>query len=300
MPSPIRLVTALATHLAAGHPLSKEAHDYCRAAFGVEAEDHEAFWRILEDEGPEREALVEIMLFPGRALQEEIEPLLEEEGFGPEAEGQVAEMLLAMSPAARFGLPDGSALSLPLRRDDVRLFVRRLRICRTPPEELRQAADSRLGASAATRLMALLRHEPWPDTPQARFLLAGALERLPGDEEDTAWAVRYACRLLTCLAPGEDILAALKARHAEARRNLARAHMLEVMRESENMETLLARGVREPLLDAEALSREMEILDALCRAAYGLPASDLGPAEEDLGDFDGEDGARRLLDLWGG
>lgn len=299
MPSPIRLVTALAAHLAAGHPLSPEARDYCRAAFGVEVESHEDIWGVLDEEGPEREVLVEIALFPGRALQEEIEPLLEEEGFGPEAEGQVAEMLLAMAPVARFGLPDGSTLSLPLRREDARLFVRRLRIGRTPPEELRQAAGRRLDEPAATRLMVLLRHEPWPDTREARFLLAGALERLSGGEEGTAEAVRYACRLLACLAPGEDILAALKARHAEARRNLGRARRLEALRESENMETLLARGVREPLLDADALSRELAIIDALCRAAYGLPASELGPAEEDLGDFDGEDGARKILDLWG-
>ena len=300
MPSPIRLATALAAHLAAGHPLSPEARDYCRAAFGVQTVDHEAIWRILDDESPEREALVELALFPGHALQEELEPLLEEEGFGPKSEGQVAELLLSMAPAARFGLPDGSTLSLPLRREDARLFVRRLRIGRTPPEELRQAAGRRLDGSAATRLMVLLRHESWPDTPQARFLLAGALERVSGGEEDTAEAVRHACRLLTGLAPGDDILAALKARHAEARLNLGRARRLEALRESENMETLLARGVREPLLDADALSRELAITDALCRAAYGVPASELGPVEEDLGEFDGEDGARRLLDLWSG
>lgn len=298
MPSPIRLATALAAHLTAGKPLSPEAHDFCRAAFGVEAEDHATVWRVLEEDTPEREVLLEIMLFPDPGLMEKIEPLLEEEGFAPQSEAVVAEMLLAMAPVARFSLPDGSALSLPLRREDARLLVRRLRIGRTPPEELRRAA-ARLGDEAATRLMVLLRHEIWPDTPEVRFLLTGALERLEGGEHEVAEAVRHACRLLTSLSAKDDVLAVLKARHAEARRNLGRARRLEAMREAENMETLLARGVREPHLDAEALQREMAVLDGLCRAAYGLPASDLGPAEEDLGEFEGEDGARRLLDIWG-
>lgn len=299
MSAPERLAQALSDHLQRARPLGDEIVQFVRTAFEIDAEDQGGLWRALEDDSPEREALVELLLFPGPRLKAELEPLLAQERYSAEDESHVAKLLESSNPAARFTLPGGGTLSLPLRAEDALLLVRRLRIGHTPPEELRRAASGRFDAQQTARLMALLRHESWPNTPQALFLLGGVLERLSGDEGETAEALRYACRFLTVLPPDAEPLAVLKQRHADTRQNLTRARRFEAMRETTNMETLMARGIREPNLDPAALAHELALQEAICLAAYGLPASDIGPAEEDLGEFDGEDGARRLLDIWG-
>jgi hypothetical protein len=299
MPAPERLAQALNDHLHRTQPIGDEVVRFARTALGVDAEDQKALWRAVDDDSPEREALVELMLFPGSKLVEELEPLLAQECYSEEDESRIVERLLSFNPAACFALPGGGTLTLPLRAEDARLLVRRLRIEHTPPEELRQAASGRFDQQQAARLTALLRHESWPDGFQARFLLCGVLERLPKEEADITEALRYACRFLASLAPDAEPLGALKHRHAETRRGLERARRFQAMRETMNMETLMARSVREPNLDPSALEHELALQDSICRAAYGLPASDFGPAEEDLGEFDGEEGARRLLDIWG-
>ncbi|WP_027366642.1 hypothetical protein [Desulfocurvibacter africanus] len=299
MSTPERLAQALNDHLHLAQLISDEVVQFARTALGVDAEDPKALWRAVDDDSPEREALVELMLFPSSKLVVELEPLLAQECYSDEDEPRIVERLLSFNPGACFALPGGGTLTLLLRAEDARLLVRRLRIEDTPPEELRQAASGRFDAQQAAQLMALLRHESWPDTPQSRFLLSGVLERLSDKEAATAEALRYACRFLASLAPDAEPLAALKHRHAETRRGLERARRFQAMRETMNMETLMARGVREPNLDPAALEHELALQDAICRAAYGLPASDFGPAEEDLGEFDGEEGARRLLDIWG-
>ncbi len=299
MPAPDRLAQALNEYLQRPRPLGDDIVQFARTAFEVDTEDQEALWRVLEEDSPEREAMVELMLFPGPGLKAELEPLLARERYSKDDEAGIAGRLLSFKPTARFALPGSGTLGLPLRDEDALLLVRRLRIGHTPPEELRRVAASRFDQEQTAWLMALLRHESWPDTPEALFLLSGVLERLPGNVPETTEALRYACRFLSSLASDAEPLSALKQRHAETRRILTRARRFEAMRETTNMETLMARGVREPNLDPAALERELAVQEAICHAAYGQPISDLGPAEEDLGEFDGEEGARRLLDIWG-
>ena len=144
----------------------------------------------------------------------------------------------------------------------------------------------------------LLRHEAHPRGIGADWFLCSVLR---GSATATIEALRWSCRFLTDLGsgPGRDPQAALAGRHTRLKEQLRRAEHVGKLWAASNMETLMAQGMREPHLDVNELSAELRTVDAVFRAVYGVPP-DAGSAQgvEDLGAFDGEDGVRRLLDIW--
>lgn len=307
------LARAVARELERETPAGPEVERFARTALG--GADDAALAALLARFGAAGEAgddsdaalLAELLLFPGREMQQALEPALAEadtafvrqegqagqegrEGAG-RADGAAAlgRALAALAPRARFLLPGGRAVALAPDAAACAGVARRLRPGHGAPPALARAVDAALAPQAALAARAALRHSRCPWTARNVDLLARlAASPLAGPELPALLA--YACALLPGLEEGADLAVALARAHAAALRHLEAHQRFAGRLAAQNFETLALRGERAPHADPEALRREMRAADRLSRILCGVPAAAPGVVHEDLGTMTPGDG----------
>lgn len=245
---------------------------------------------LAEEDGAERQALAELLLFPDRGLRERLEPELPDAGLPSADEAELASLLAGTR--ARFLLADGGEAGFGVSADEAALFVRRLRASRALPAQVAAALEPLAGAAAAR---VRLRGARFPWTPAASFLIRTLALRL-GGEADFPDLLDWCCLFLEALASDADHSAELARVRLRAERDL-KAHLAFQERlAASNFETMLLSGERAPHADPEALERDMRSAERIRLAVFGLSAAG-DVADRDLGGFQGEDGVRDMLRL---
>lgn len=195
------LARKLAAHLETPTEVGAQAVRFAETALGL---TDAAGWRELlaDADDPDRAMLVELLLFPGRSLRLELEPMLSEGGRSVDAQAggavgggdargvspvnasELAESVARSlaGHAARFVLSDGLAVDIRLGRDDAALLVRRLRLENTPPGEILDALEA-LGQDERIRGCVRLRMARFPWTPAARFMIGALVGKLGADAD---------------------------------------------------------------------------------------------------------------------
>ena len=306
---PVRQAAAtVAARLEAGLAQDGAVHDFMESAFG--SSGPRALAAILgQGDTADAFTLRALLLAPGPDLLTGLEPALEAARCTPDEALAVAEHLAGTCRETWVILPDeaqpdtvppGEARSgslppaavpvaMALEPEDVRAFVRGLRLDRTAPPELGALVDARFPLEEALALKVLLRHcrLAWP--PGRLGFLATLLNRLEsgepaGEGRDARAVLAWALRFLDSAGPQAPAGPALARRYRDLRAQLARAEQFERMLARSSYEIMMSQGLRSPLLHAGSLREELALLDRVCRAVLGRPAAFLDAlTEADLG-----------------
>ncbi|GFK92516.1 hypothetical protein NNJEOMEG_00341 [Fundidesulfovibrio magnetotacticus] len=282
MPSPRveSLALAVLDLLHHGLPQDNDTLHTLRSTFGDDSP--EGLASVLADAGSaEAATLAALLLSPGPAVREALEPALEACRLTTDELPLLTDLVAngAARTAALF--PDGRSAPLDLDAESARAFTLRLHPEATPPQELTRILDRRFPGRPAWRLKALLRAARPDYTSPRVFFLSALLERLEAPDGDVlAWAVRFLEERGDDPTPHQ----ALAAKYHELSARLRQAQDFRKALAASSFEVMASRGVRLSHLHPEALREELARLDAVCRAVLGGPAwAVAGLGERDLG-----------------
>jgi hypothetical protein len=225
---------------------------------------------IISDEtDPERDSLIDLLLFPDESFQMALEPFLLNQTFSPADEEWIAlQISLARCTAVIFFPWLRGHIDLALVPERTRILVRRLNICWFPDTSLRKTIDRRVDPARRMAVYVRLRNAgPSLDRDGLRLLC-----RFFNTCDDTqidffadfdflaGWVVRM---------NGEDGYRQLmkeRQRWSEAARY---AVQFERMRQVSNMETLMLQGIQVPTVGIREAAAQIDTIDRLALILYG-------------------------------
>ncbi len=227
--------------------------------------------KILADETNEdRDALADLLLFPDDRFQLALEPFLGTHDFSSPDEARVSGGLAANIPVVPVEFPVWQGcVAVPLATSAAERFVRRLHICWRPDPSLRQAIERCAGLDRKTMLYIRLRNTGLPCGSAGSRLLCRFLDAFDVGQPDFTDCFGFIVELASRTGAGESGYEQLM---TEKRRWVTAAQSalaLEKMRATDNLETLMLRGIRIPVEGAADAVRRIDMIDRLARTLYG-------------------------------
>jgi hypothetical protein len=252
---------------------------------------------LTDPDACEAESLLELVFYPDTAIQEKIEDLLGSTVFSQSDPARIVERLGDPPISVPLSFPDarGTMVLVPAETT-LAAMVHRLNIHRSVSPPL-AAACNRLGETYGRRARVMIRNTATPPGRHAVEFLCTFLDRSQTAPENTLQCLALALELLGEL-PADNIHRGLiQTKHA-LRQALERTGRMDRAATGQNMETRMMQGLVTPHIDRAKTRRKMDLIDTLCRVAFGRAALFSSPGENDLGtvasDRDMADLVRRL------
>jgi len=254
---------------------------------------------LADDDNCERDALLELLLYPDLALRARLEPLLEDNPAQASCAEVLADRLRARLGPLRVVSPDGVALALPsvVLHGPLDRFVARLRLGAVLPPTLRLTVEKAFAQDLANRVKAELRSLRNLSGAARIAFLERFLAAAPPSDPGFGPTRRLALEFIDSVEEQPDLYEAFMDRKRLARLQLLQALDLARRLRRDNIETLLLQGVRPAAKTADEARAELLLIDRVSLWVFGR-TEDLGPEprEADLGDFGPED-AHHIIEL---
>ena len=255
-----KLAEEIVSYFRDGIPIDAHAKAYIDACF-PDLSLRDLAERICGEPDFDDAPLMELIFFPGKALQARLESLLEENAFSLGDEDEVTRLLLERS--IRTALRESGsdiATGIEIPAAALHSFVRRLGITRQIPRRLIETIHSRFPGAEAVRLKVELRNARFAFSPRIAGFLDCFLRGI-----DPAAAYFQDCFRLALALPDEQKRESDPFLLPEAKRKILlkeKKTAAEFMRrlQRDNMETLMHRGVRAPETSIEEAERKIELL----------------------------------------
>ena len=268
--------------LAIGGDLTAETLAFIDTSFSLSDPGHLAAF-IRDDEGCERDTLLDLIFFPDPADQINLEPLLESGHFTADDERKIIDRLLAHAIDAPIRMPDGRQLACIQLPDFIKSrYLERLNITWYLPRELAAAIDNAVSAAMRIIVKVRLRNSGFrPAAGQIDFFCR-FFARMDDGHPDYLACLDLALVLLDKTDPTTRVYDLLADHKRVCFRSLQQARRFETLLRRANMETLMLQGVRAPQESPQALLHRMGLLDRICYGVFGRTEIMELPMEETL------------------
>ena len=272
--------------LAKGLPINWETLHFIESTFSVtSARDIRT---ILGNTGhDDREMLVNILLFPDEATQVLLEPFLENMTFTAKDIETLAETVISLSPRVRFVYPDnGEYLSFSPLVLEIHQFISRLNLSSQPDKRLLSVIVNMGDESRYFKTRVKLRNTRCFFCDEKIRWLCLFFDRIGPEQDGDLKLLDFTLSFLQEIPDGNDIYQALMRRKHTLTGAIDRYRRFLESIKNDNMETLMAKGIRLPGVDEDDAVDKITRIDDICIMIYGK--TDPGPLpvlHEDLGSF---------------
>ena len=286
--------------LRAGIFLSSDSLSFMASTFSIE---NAADFRSLLDASDDSDAqtLLELLFTPEDETRVDLEEIISESSFTNEDE----KALIAGLHQKKLDVPlhfPGAAAGVLHRpsRHLLAAWVRSLKITVRLPEKLLNTIDHHTPGRLGTEIKVRLRHARLHlNRPVCSFLDRFLEKRgLTGEallrDLDLCLAI-FSERLQSGATSPYDLFM-VKKRGLLA--ELQQAERFEKELAGNNIETLILKGVRAPLIDKAAARKKIAAIDAICLSVFGLTDPlPQNPSRADLGNFRNRDDLKRAFEI---
>jgi hypothetical protein len=281
--SPADLRIAIVAALQNGGRLDEAVLAYIETAlFPAEPEALAAF--LVDETDSARDSLLDLIFYPGPAVQLALEPLLEAARCTPTDERRLQARLIEREIQAPIHMPDGRLLvRIAVPNVTKSQYLTRLNITWQIDPEVAAAIEASSPSAVARVCKVRLRNAHLRITPGRRRFLVRFFERMTPDGEGLACLDLALVLLPTAEGDpgGYDMLARQK---QALYRSLQQLDRFETRLRKSNMETLMLQGVRNPHLSREAVIAQLRRIDLICYRLYGKTEVIAAPVQERLRD----------------
>lgn len=243
---------------------------------------------ILGDESHcERDPLLELIFFPDRSLQAQLEDLLERYDYTADDVNILSRSLSGRKPETTLMFPDGRGrLSLDIPDWAVERFISRLNIHKKLAPALIDAVRRHVPAPDQNGFKVRLRNTRFEFSEDKIYFLTVLLEKLAVDFRIVESAFDFMLSFFEEPVDDANLYGALMQKKRFYFQNLQKARRFEARLKSSNMETLILQGVRMSYFNPDEARRRIGLIDRICFAVFGK--SELLPdgAGFDLGEVD--------------
>jgi hypothetical protein len=258
--------------LATGITAEKAVCTYIDSTFSNP--DLEKLKSIIEDEAnPERDSLIDLLLFPDNAFHLALEPFLLKTRFTRSDPETVVCLLSEVRPPVRVFLPIfNTPLVLDLIPWAAEELVRRLNICWQTDPSLKQVIDSKMAPDRRITVYVKLRNASLTLNPLKTRLLCRFFNATD-DTQTHFWScLDFVVGFISQMNAGDGYEQLMKEKHHYIAATQY-ALKFEKMRSKSNMETLMLQGVRAPAIGAQEAAVQIDMIDRVAIALYGRTES---------------------------
>jgi hypothetical protein len=279
-----------------GFQLSKNAMAFMASTFGAHCESEIA--GVLSDaDNAESATAMEFIFFPDESQQMQLEPLLEQAQFAETDLPELLDILWENRPVATLNGPGLSAFRQKLPRWIAEAFVRRLHLEKRLDPRLQtalaqfQGIGSPAGAMAADdvlRIKVRLRNAHRSFTRAQIDFLELFFQRFKDSRAVFFQGLDFSLAFLDETPDAPDFYEALMEKKRFLFLSCQRSRHFQRMLAKDNIETLMAQGVRAAYIDCGDAEAKIDLIDRIARALYGK-SQYFDPlfGDEALGDFHG-------------
>jgi len=265
----VKLFQSLRKNLREGICLDKNVIDYIYATFSNS--DPESILEIISDEfDVERDALLELIFYPGMSLQLQVEEIIERERFHPADEKKLQHLLLPEAEEVPVFFPrERKPIVVAMSPALVESFVQRLNITRQTDKRVTEAVDRYVPADLRTVFKVKMRNAAGNYSENGIHFLCVFLERFVGDTNRLLSCFDLILEILGERKGGTDIYQNLMNRKWVYHQALWKAEKYEKKLKESSMEVLMMRGVRAPFVCRDDMHRRIGLIDTVGRTVFG-------------------------------
>lgn len=260
-----------------GLVLSKNAMAFMASTFGALSESEIA--GVLSDvDNAESATAMEFIFFPDESQQIQLEPLLEQAQFLETDLPEVLDILWARQPVATLSGPGLTAFGQKVPRWIAEAFIRRLHIENHLDTRLQvpvakfHGIVSPAGAMAADdmlRIKVRLRNTRRPFTSAQIGFLEKFFQKFKAPRSVFFQALDFSLAFLDETPDTPDFYEALMEKKRFLFLSCQRSRRFQRMLGKNNIETLMAQGVRAAYINCEDAEAKITLIDRIARALYG-------------------------------
>ncbi|MFZ5573525.1 MAG: hypothetical protein ACOZF0_24245 [Thermodesulfobacteriota bacterium] len=246
-----------------GLVVEEPVRNYLRSVFADRSLPELALFLEQED-GCERDSLLDLLLFPDEALKIRLETVMGREAFGPGDEQAVVRLLSGRRPKAliRFR-EEETGRAIPVPDYLAENLVARLRLCRPPDPRIIASVAAHVPPADVPSVLVKIRHAEVPPNPAMIGVLCRFFETCPFRDSrfsaDMAFLLAFAGELDPAEAPEQALSAKRRKLGDQLRKDLL---FLERLR-GNNMEIMMLAGCRASGPGPDRIRESMDIIDRL-------------------------------------
>ena len=225
---------------------------------------------LQDDTNCEKDSLVELLFFPDRQLQYQLEDLLENETFEKEDEKKVLEHLCRNCLEQEFHFPEGrGSFSLEIPEAMAHQFIKRLNISKQIDRHLLSTIKNNTTANTKNTFTVRLRNSRFAMTNKPLRFLSDFFEKWETEDNGVFKYFDFILLLLEELREEDDIFEALMKKKRFYLKHLKRAEKFEEQLLRTNMETLMLKGQTAAFIDKNEARENMATIDRICQTVFG-------------------------------
>jgi hypothetical protein len=279
-----------------GGRLTDTILDYIDASLFPPEPDRLKTFLTSDDDESERDSLLDLIFYPGPAVQRELEPLLEAAALSVQDEARVRDRLLARPIDARIRMADGDVLAtIPLPDFIKSQYLERLNLSWQVDPPVLAAIQNGVSAASAVAVKVRLRNARFRFSLARGRFLCRFFERMTDGEPDYLACLDLALTLVEDAGEAVDMYDRLVAHKRFLSRSLQQAQRFDALLRRSNMETLMLQGVRAPHAPYDELSRHMRLIDRICFGIFGKTETIAPPLEQPLRHVSDQDGPEAMV-----
>jgi hypothetical protein len=279
-PAQQTLFSRIVDALKKGGDLNDEILDYIDAALFTPEPDHLSAF-LADEENSERDTLLDLIFYPDRTVQIDLEPILASGRYSSEDEHTILESLLACTIEPSIRLPDGRPLTRIQVPDFIKiLYMERLKITWQLPADLAAAIDKGVSAAMGLVVRVRLRNAGMQLSAGQVTFLCRFFERMDDSHPDYPACLDLALSLLDKKGSAAMVYDLLVDYKRVCFRAMEQARRFTGMLRRSNMETLMLQGFQPPRESPEVLLHRMGLIDRICFSVFGR-TEPMAPAMEE-------------------
>ena len=255
--------------LSNGVTLSNNVVNYINSTFSnptiAELED------ILQDDSNcEKDSLIELLFFPEKSLQHQLEGILESRRYEEDDEKKVVHHFCRTPVVVDFHHPENKgSFKLEIPETVTHQFIKRLNICKQIDQNLLSTIKESTSARDKIRFAVKLRNSRFAMTENALWFLSAFFEKWDTDKQDAFKYFDFILLFLEELPENTDIFKALMKKKRFYLKHLKRSQKFEEQLLKTNIETLMLSGKIAAHMDKNEAREKMEIIDRISQAVFG-------------------------------
>jgi len=268
----LRLAEQIRSLFSRGLEISAESRQYIDATFSCPKAAQVA--AICADRAScERDSLIELLLFPDRRMQMELEDTLDRWQYNSADPAALIDCLSRRPLHVRFYFPDGrGGFHLQVPPEALGSFVVRLHITRRLAPSLAHTLAASLDQDLQTAVKVRLRNAGVGEMPPAVAFLNRFFKGFDQRSADFFSCLDFTLEFLAEKHATPNIFDALAARKHLFFKMLRQADALDRQLRRHNMETMVLQGARICQADRGQIVRRIAQIDTVCLAVYGQTA----------------------------
>jgi hypothetical protein len=279
-PAQQTLFSRIVDALKRGRDLNNEILDYIDAVlFTPEPDRLSAF--LADEENSELDTLLDLIFYPDRTVQIDLEPILASGRYSPEDQRTILERLLACTLAPPIRWPDGRLLTRIQVPDFIKIrYLERLNITWQLPAALAAAIGKGVSPGMGPVVRVRLRNAGMQFSAGPVTFLCRFFERMNDSHPDYSACLDLALALLDKRASAATMYDLLVDHKRVCFRAMEQARRFTALLRRTNMETLMLQGFQPPRESPEVLLHRMGLIDRICFSVFGR-TEPMAPAMEE-------------------